>query len=498
MPALSHPRRVATLLLALAAVGAALVAFGSAPALAYTPIYGSGAALQSQLQNDILIPDSGLSGDVTFTATTSGKGFEELGDENGVLKPALDTTAGKLTPPELDAFTATDSGPSPGQLSNAQAAAGSTATNEIAVPVAQTPLDLLLSLPAGVTLNAAQNVDLTAPLAGELYAGTTPAAGGYPENTWGALLRNAGLTAITTGSPEADQFLDTGSPGSPGTGGYTPIELEVRKNGAGTTLNLKQYLPLVDPTDWTSIPVDENVYGTNELPAGAIVKDPSPGNSTDANEVEAVDKSPGTIGYATAGDTSETTPTKFTPLPLSRTDYGSGSHQILYALLQDNYVAGSRTAPVYADPEANGTGTANVYSGANVQVNSSTSGGAGSWVVPSAAGGSTFDPDGTWSGTRASDPDIYDDSGDDIAYYPLVAVAFDLSWSNFSVGKLASEANYSSAAQATTQAFLEFATSPTGQGDITGNYYYAPLPSDPGNTGLANIQAVAHAAAAGV
>lgn len=503
MPAIRHPRRATLFAVGLLVTGA-FATLGSAPAFSYTQIYGSGAALQSLLQNNVLIPKSAqIGGFVTFTATTSGKGFEELGDKTGVLEPTLDTTAyanGK----QLDAFTATDSGPTQTQLNNAQTAAGSTATNEISVPVAQTPLDLLLSLPTGITLNSAQNIDLTAPLAGELYGGTAPAAGGYLENTWGAFLIDAGLTAETTNSsPGLGEFYDTGASGAK-TGGYTPIVVEIRKEGAGTTLNLKQYLLLVDKElgsgPWSgSILEDANAYGTNEWPTTAtLTPDNASGNSTDANEVEAVDKTPGTIGYATAGDTSETTPTKFTSLPLSSTDYSSSSHQILYALLQDNFTgaAGARTLPIYADPQANSSGTANVYTGANIDVNGNAAGGVGSWVVPNTSG--TFNADGTWTGTRASDPDVYDDSGDLIAYYPLVAVAFDLSWSNFSVGNLITSYAKPGEAQATAQAFLEFATSTTGQDDIAGHYFYAPLPSDLGNSGLANIDAVAHSAAGGV
>ncbi len=317
-----------------------------------------------------------------------------------------------------------------------------------------------------------------------------PAAGGYLENTWGALLTDAGLTEITTGSPASGQFLDSTDAGE------TTISVEVRKNGAGTTLNLKQYLNLVDSADWGSIPVDENAYvvgTTTEWPTTAKVLPASTGNSTDAAEAEKVDDTPGTVGYATAGDASVNSTVHFTSKPLSSTDGGSASHQILYALLQDNYVSGSRTPPIYADPQSNASGTANVYTGSNIKLSGSSAGGVGSWVIPSTSG--TFDAAGTWTGTRASDPDVFDDSGDSVAYYPLVAVAFDLSWSNFSAVQGAS---YTSEAQATTEAFLSFATSNAGQQDILGKDYYAPLPSNVGNSSLANIQAVARAAAGSV
>lgn len=501
MPAIRHPRRATLFAVGLLVTGA-FATFATAPAFSYTTIYGSGAALQTLLQNNILIPKApSLGSFVKYDTTTSGGGFKEFGNTTGALAPAEDAVADALSPPELDAYVGVDSGPTQTELENARSAVTgsktSSAENEIAVPVAQTPLDLLLSLPSGITLNAAQNVDLTAPLAGELYAGTVPAAGSYAENTWGALLSDAGLTETSSASPGVGQFYDSGA-----SGGSTSISVEVRKNGAGTTLNLKQYLNLVDQADWGSIPVDENAYlvgSTTEWPTSATILPASTGNSTDQAEVAKVDDTPGTVGYATAGDASANPGVAFTAKPLTSTDGSSASHQILYALLQDNYsgASGARTPPIYADPEANGAGTANVYTGSEIALDGSAAGGVGSWVVPNTSG--DFDVDGTWTGTRASDPDVYDDSGDSIAYYPLVAVAFDLSWSNFSAGALASDYNGdNAAAQETTRALLEFATSAQGQADILGEDYYAPLPSDLGNSGLANIDAVAHSAASGV
>jgi hypothetical protein len=502
MKANRHPRSALLFAVGLLVTGA-FALLGSAPAFAYTHIYGSGAALQSLLQTNILIPKSGqVGGFITFTATSSGAGAKEFGNGTGKLSLTEDSKgADSASPAQLDAYVATDSGPKTSELTEAQTAAGG--ANEVAVPVAQTPLDLLLSLPAGVTVNAAQHIDLTAQLTGELYGGTVPADGGYSAYTWGAFLTEAGLTAETgSSSPIVGQFYDSGT-------ASTPITIEVRKQGAGTTYNLKQYLFLVDKEQnegpWaTPIIEDSNSYGTNEWPGGTTyLADASPGNNTDNNEVEAVDGTPGTVGYATAGDASTATTAKFTNQPLFSTDppksggTASASHQILYALLQDNF--GSRGAPIYADPEANISGTANVYTGSNIDVNNNPAGGVGDWLVPNTGG--TFSADDSWYGTRASDPDVYDDSGDSIAYYPLVAVAFDLSWSDFA--QVDGGADYDDVAnaeqeQSTTEAFLSFATSNAGQNDILGENFYAPLPSDVGNSSLANIQAVANSAASGV
>src|ERR1700728_3580031 len=349
MKANRHPRPVLLFAVGLLVTGAFAV-LGSAPALAYTKIYGSGAALQTLLQQNILIPKSPSLGSslVHYSNTSSGGGFKEFGNTTGTLAPGEDKFADSLAPSELDSYVGVDSGPTLEELENARFAATgsktSTEENEIAVPIAQTPLDILLSLPAGGTIATLPHVDLGDVLAGQLFAGTVPAAGGYSENTWGAFLSDVGLTAIASGSPNPGQFLDTGAPGTPGTGGYAGIVVNVRKEGAGTTVNLKQFLPLVDPTDWGSIPVNSKTFGTGNWPATATLS-ASPGTANDAAEVAAVDDTPGSVGYATAGDANANPGVAFTSEPLTSVDASSASHQILYAQLQDNYnsTAGNRT-----------------------------------------------------------------------------------------------------------------------------------------------------------
>ncbi len=156
MFAVRPPRRAAMLAAGLLATGA-FVGLASAPAFGYTPIYGSGAALQSLLQNQILIPEApSLESFVHYNSTTSGGGFKEFGNTTGKLALTEDAVADALKPPELDAYVGVNSGPTLTELEDAREAATGSKTspeeNEIAVPVAQTPLDLLLSLPAGITL----------------------------------------------------------------------------------------------------------------------------------------------------------------------------------------------------------------------------------------------------------------------------------------------------------------------------------------------------------
>jgi hypothetical protein len=470
-------RATAVAVAGLFAIGGLGVA--SAPASA-TTIYGSGAALQGLLQNQ-LIPDSGLT-KIIFTATSSGAGFNEFGQNTGVLDTKQDPTAQAVG--QLDAYVATDSGPTVAQLINASKASGG--SQEITVPVAQTPLDILLSLPHGVVLNSTQNLDLRNLLLGQLFAGTVPSKGGYATNTWGALLENLGLTETSSASPSVGQFNDTGA----GDGSKT-ILVQVRKNGAGTTLNLKQYLQLVDSTDWGAFTPDQNAFPqSTEWPAGATIT-ASPGWSKDSDEVSAVDAIPGSVGYATQGDAAANVSVPFTNVPLQSTDSKSTKHQLLYPLLQDDGT--KATSSKFADPE--NASKANVYSGANIQLGSSGSG-VGAWIVPTKSVDGGFDQAGSWDGTRASDPDVFDHAGS-IKFYPLVAVAYDLAWDNYSTSILTPLYTLPSpaAAQSLTQQYLEYVTN-GGQSKLSGPTYYAPLPS--GGTGLKNIQNDASKAASDV
>jgi hypothetical protein len=474
-------RRVALLATSLA-VGSLGVASTPALAITETQIFGSGAALQNQLQNNVFIPNDSLVGSSvnTFTATTSGAGFNEFGNNTGVLDPTQDPTA----TPVLDSYVATDSAPTATQLATAKTAGG---TDEIVVPVAQTPLDVIVNLPTSVKVNSGASLKLTNTLVSEAYGGAIPADGSYQANSWGALLLASGLAAGSSG------FTDTGTLKN-ATGANQPIQVEVRKNGAGTTQNVKDYLFSIGASPWKSpILDDSNAYGTNEWPAASSIKPSSGGNSTDSAEVTAVAANAGTLGYATAGDAASG---GFGRLPSTS---GTTGTQIFYGLVQNNGT--SSTGATYADPEANNIGQPNVYTGA-VNVNGNDAG-PGSWVVP--VSGGAVNVLGSWSGTIASDTNVSGDGTGASADYPIVAVAYDFSWLNFGSLKATGSNKPSSNAGPTTQDYLEWVTSVKGGQNAISTYgtakgdddfYYAPLPT--GGTGTANIQSDAAVSAAAV
>jgi hypothetical protein len=485
----SHVRRAAAFACCLAAV-AALAALASASTALASNTYGSGAAIQKSLQ-ELWIKDSGLS--ATYTATNSEDGFNEFGYNTGALEPTLDSTAfanGK----QLDGYVAVDNAPLAAELKHGETAAG--AGTGVTVPVAQVPLGLLANLPADIEPNSTDSWALSNELAAEAYSGNVPEDSPYPANTWGALLLRAwslaassSLTVITSGSPTTGEFLDTGTLANK-TGGYAPITVQVRTNGAGATLALKQYFDDVDPTNWGSTTIDENTEGSGEWPSGVT---PDGYNASDTNEAEAVSKNAGEIGYGTLGAATllATNPFGFKFKDIVVNNILTWS---FWWELEDNFKSGGSAQ--YGNPALNGTSEeANVYTGTTVGVNGGT--GVGNWVVPH-TGTSTFEPLGDWATgnsspseyTHAWDPNVYADAGasNKTTYYPLVVALFDLAWSEYGKGNLGtgSYTNPTTTGSETSKYFLYVTSESEGQeAAATGSEYFAPLPT--GGSGLANI-----------
>jgi hypothetical protein len=497
----NHIQRVALFSCFLAA-NAALAALGSASTALASNAYGSGAAVQKSIQ-ETWIAKSGLS--ITYTSTNSADGFGEFGYlAPSKLEPELDSTAwaaGK----QLDGYTAVDSAPDLAELELAAEAAnsGGSKITGITVPVAQVPLALLISLPTDIETNTSDGIGLTNTLAEELYSGTVPASTNYAANTWGAVLEQAystgaeaNYTRITTGTPAVGQFLEKGS-SSAKTGGYAPITVEVRSDGAGATLALKEYFNDINATTWPSSIVNEET-GSGQWPSGATQDG---FNTSDTKEAQVTEETPGEVGYATLASATTTTGI-FLKIWLFVTT--GGSHDIAWAYLQDNQ---GDTPVVYANPQlSESPKEANVYTGANVGINGGggPNTGAGNWEVPETSG--TFNPLGDWAAgtkpseyTHAWDPDVYLDvsSTNKVAYYPLSIALVDLSWSDFEEGNLDTSYTNPTTAGKETKAYLEYVTSATGQEVAkTESSYFAPLPS--GGSGAANIEKDAQEAAKAV
>lgn len=481
------PRRVATFA---AAFGLTAIA-GTTPALAATAgenIFGSGSSLQKVAQNNIWIPKwettpgdhSTLSNNptVTYFSSSSGHGLAEFGNTTGSFDLTQDANADNGSTngygvPVLDAYAGTDDPPT-GPVSTAgsnladasQAATGGAATpiDEITVPVAQAPVAVLLSIPTGITVGSGTKIDLTNTLLQKIWNNTVPSAGGYGNFTWGALLVDAGLTKVT-GTPGANQFRDAGG----ASGGSQRITLQVRSSASGTSYTFKGFL---------------NVSGDAKYPSSFVTDDDkwpvttrNAGNTGGSQLVADTTAQPASIGYANLADAATASPGYTNEV---QTVTNGGTHQILYAQIQSN----EGGSPVqFASPQGSTVGSANVYIGNNIDVNGASPTRVGHWIVP--LSGSTFIPTGTWGGTLADDPDVYDHDvtgGVKTDFYPIVAATYDLGWTSYTeagsnlVGDFGGTVAKARAAGNTARSFLYYLAK-NGQTDVsTARLYYAPLP----------------------
>lgn len=296
-----------------------------------------------------------LTGDpgITYTATSDQAALNEFGSSPGGQDPTEDPVAGGQSPSLLDGFISTDEAPSNSQRAWAQIGGN----DEASVPVAQAPIALIFSLPAGITFGSGNTLSLINNAPGDadstvqaIFDGKVGPSDGYPANTWGALLTRAGLTAITGGPQPFGRFLDHGS-ASAHTGGYQPLELEVRRGDAPETAAVQDFLADSGDQNMTGAtdaeqnwPSDANDgAGSNGYPAG-----PFGANVSGATEVENTLATPGTIGYVAAADAVFTVPDDiFYPAPQSTTYNGTAPHDFLFAAVQSD--EGS-TIRHYANP----------------------------------------------------------------------------------------------------------------------------------------------------
>jgi ABC-type phosphate transport system substrate-binding protein len=207
---------------------------GAAPAMASTcdagPVYSSGSSLQAAAQElwEKEWPANTKctkTPTITYAGTSSGEGLEEFGANSGELNAkenptvkALEEKGEPCGPKDtagqcLDIIAGTDDPPTGAQIGEASAAAGAaTGQAEITVPVAEGPVAVALSLPAGCKIANESKVDLNNTTITQLWEGLRAkgeggnakdlggiqAQGGFAANTWGALLHQLGYTEVGT------------------------------------------------------------------------------------------------------------------------------------------------------------------------------------------------------------------------------------------------------------------------------------------------------------
>jgi len=481
-----HKRRRLATLAACVGTTAALAALGSAgSALASVacraPGYASGSSFQSTALSSVFLTSTGwgahsncavapTSSTITYTKTSSGQGLEEFGNATGHFIPERDHTAfisetgtKDVAGQVLDWFVGTDDAPTPRELGEAKIAAGAKNPAEITIPVAQAPVAVLLSLPAGCKLLASSAVDINNTTLPQLWEGTNAASGedpggiqaqgGYAIGTWGALFHQLGYTKITSGTPEAGQVLDEGG----ATGCEAAIKPQVRQTSSGTSFAFKSYLSQINPVVWNGFAGDAPTW-----PSGAVITT----NLKTGSETEHLlndsgghlaantAANPGSVGYANTADAvgngafnnAATTSTFST----GAAETHSASHQILWAEVQNNGL--STEGATYEDPVVPSTTVGNCET---------------TLILPSEEG-FPYSYTDSWNGLLASDPNISASAG--ATDYSICALTYDLVFHHYSNKNLFSTTETAHEIANTVRDLFEYITT-QGQTDIQSHYY---------------------------
>lgn len=406
-------RRLAALAACVGSTTAIAALAGAGPAMASVkcdagPLYASGSSFQNTAQavfkehwpgestntKGEKTKNSNCEGgppSITYTATSSGEGEEVFGMGNvkgeklGELLNKQDTTVKKLEeeskacgpknvgPPAscLDIYIGSDDGPTElpknEQLGGATTASGGKSGNKggekehraaVVIPVAEGPVAVMLSLPAGCRIQSGDRVDVNNVTLGQLWEaksakgakgagdpGGIQAQGGYAAATWGALLTQLGYTKVAyapemtattfTEQPPIEETLTRYSATNEeevevrsleeaekgeskkvkvknqekvkvkGEGCTAEIKPNVRSSESGTTYAFKGYLNQINSTVWSSLWSDAATWPEE----GGVVRE---NTSTSGKEkvlnkkgsqlAEATGATPGEVGYADTAD----------------------------------------------------------------------------------------------------------------------------------------------------------------------------------------------------
>jgi hypothetical protein len=532
-------RRLAALAACVGSTAALAALGGAAPALAVesvtcaTPGFASGSSLQNSAQTETWLTSTGWGGSaieatektactvkpfssptapkITYTKTSSGQGLEEFGNGTGVLQPEEDKKAEEAEKKGegikdtegnvLDFFVGTDDPPNSSEMGEAQTAAGAKhGSVEITIPVAQSPVTVMLSLPAGCTIEPGSHVDLNNNSIGQLWEGLNApktgdpggiqAQGGYAAGTWGAFLAQLGYAKIAKESEFVEgkkQFVDV-----PGTeeelarekeNGKKEIEQEKVKEAApgcaqqinpqarftesGTSFAYKKYLSQINKKEWGQYADDFTNWPSSlvklEEPKTAGVGEFL--NESGGNLAEDTAATPGSVGYAAASDAQlkgtfndKATVTQFgtgevEPEAGKKEKAKSLKHEILWAQIQDDGTGAEPEESGYVDP---------LLPGESKAANCETS------VLVPGDQDFPYSYNDTWAGVTSTDPNIKGDAK--VSDYPICALTYDLVWHHYKNAHLYGNTVLAEEVAHTTHNLLEYITT-QGQLDIQGHYY---------------------------
>lgn len=407
--------------LAVMGLGAAGVAPASALAT-LTCVTGSGSSLQEEQQKmwsetGGFSPSLGCGKAVTYTATGSGQGLSEFGvNATEVLKPTESGNGSKL-----DAFVGTDDPPTHAQLLEIEKAGG-TGSKPLAVPTVAAPVAVLFHPPAGCSFTTSNGHFSLSP---HLLALVWEKA----RLAWEAVILAAGATPVGTCSAS--------------------VLREVRSDSSGTSFAFKQFLCQAEPAEWGKVTKASEcesgkLYVTDavEWPTNSEVMTEhgaKVANNKSKGEVEAVEETAGSVGYANLGDAVKST--------VGFLAYGLTSHalSLFWGQLEKN-------EPVKNTTEGNCPGTYAFGTGVKAEAE-----------------------EGNWS-------KVHFGNVAETSAYPLCTFTYDVSWSNFNTANLladyGAEPKDAEVAETTRQYFEYMTSTATGVGQKLIQAYYSPLPTE--------------------
>lgn len=385
---------------ALAAACATVVMAASAPAasatVACSNVSGSGSSLQEIVQLDAFIPGFTSGGGwktecmaepmLRYVATSSGTGLKEWGDGG----PG---TLGGESP--FPAYVGTDVGPegpvgtSGTQLYNmVHAAEGSELNKVLTVPVAQSAVAVVVSLPKACVPSE---------------PGNTPTVKDESlEELW--LKDEKYLTEVVEG---------LGSYSGSGCMKEFPL-LESRAKASGTTAGFKRFLDDVNSTGWGSfVSTPAKAESQEEWPLFSADKMHETGNETGGLLAEKVYDTPNSIGYA---DLADAVAKGFTATPVLHG--AAGEEYYSFFVEVQNNLNNTGEPATYVSPSEDAAELKT--SGANCE--------AAAYNEPEGKE-DTWNED--WSGAKQTN------WGNGEAY-PICTLTFDLAWHHYGYGGLKS------------------------------------------------------------
>jgi ABC-type phosphate transport system substrate-binding protein len=436
----------------LAALGA-VASTASATEVECAAITASGSSLQNIAQKNVFIPEwekapgegwkteheklkCKASAKIEYTATSSGIGLAEWGSKTGKIE--LKESPGEN---KLDAFIGTDVGPeakaaseggtpepkSQMGLMDEAGKSGSTNNKVVTVPIAQSAIAVIVSLPVGCTPMA---VSTTSP----------EVTNKELQETW----FKKGLNFLELLSNL--ELL--------GTPCDTEPDLQARSKPSGTTAGFKRYMNDLNEGNWKALVETAEKAENTEWPSGTKQLNATgpEENDTGGHLALKVYDTPGTMGYADLADARNV---GFTGTATEHTN-AKGEKYYSFFVLINNGPEGPGTLGVFEGPEANHGGSNCVKA---------------EYPLPLTVG-----PDVDWSGAKQNNT-----AAGVAGVYPICTLTFDVAWQWYSlVTDPGTLLKYTEAQEETVFNYLSWVVLENGGQALAGlaTNHYAVLPKE--------------------